>query len=581
MNATVCVVTTDKNDLVTAAAIARRAGVGRAAVSNWRKRYPAEFPRPRDGLFSWNEVLSWLTTTGKAGQLAGAGRTDTGTQRIEAVAPDVIGGHRVVPQERAIGAWTAEDLLARTMAALLPFPEDIGSPELGDEPDAGDPPVVLDPDCAGGALLAAVADQFGDHVQLVGHDTDEATARSAATRLRSHPLAPPYAVHTGDPESDNRLAAYAGTAAAVLCRGPASGLRAPLFDPRWSLTGSVDVDHELAWVTVCLSLLRPGGTAVVAIPPTISARSSGRELRSGLVRSGALREVIALPATLVVSGGSTVHLWVVRRPPADAAPVRMVDLSDLTDPADLPADGRQWGRLFSDAAPTTVRAVPRLDLLDGATDLLPAGHVAAQPFASSGELAGIVDRIRACHERIGDAFPEPVETPARRDRPSVTLAELERSGSLRVRARDTTPRAGDVLLRTLGQPPVVATGDVDDDKGVAQVVEIDPDRLDAHFLALFLRADVAALPTSNTHGAISRYDLRRCRVPCIPLAEQCRYGATFRHVLDLQDALSALSELGQGVLDQTLHGLTTGALLPAPITSRENIATDPNESEIL
>ncbi|MDN5914615.1 MAG: N-6 DNA methylase [Pseudonocardia sp.] len=572
--------TTDKDDLVTAAAIARRAGVGRAAVSNWRKRYPSEFPRPHDGLYSWTEVLGWLTTTGKAGQLAVAGRTDTGTQRIDAVAPDVIGGHRVVPQERAIGAWTAEDLLARTMAALLPFPEDVGSPESGDEPDAGDPPVVLDPDCADGGLLAAVADRFGDHVQLVGHETDEAIARSAAARLRSHPLAARYAVHTGDPEADNRLAPYSGTAAAVLCRGPASGRRAPLFDPRWSLGGSADVDHELAWVTVCLSLLRPGGTAVVAVTPANSARPSGRELRSGLVRSGALREVIALPATLVGSGGSMVHLWVLRRPPVDAAPVRMIDLSDLADPADLPADGRQWERLSSDAAPTTVRAVPRLALLDGDTDLLPAGHLAARPFAPPGELAGIVDRIRTCHERIGDAFPEPVETPARRDRPSVTLAELERSGALRIRARDTTPRTGDVLLKTLGRPPVVATGTVDDEKGVAQVVEIDPDRLDSHFVALFLRADVAALPVSNTHGAISRDDLRRCGIPRIPVAEQRRYGATFRHVLDLQDALSALSKLGRGVLDQTLHGLTTGALLPAPITPRENIATDPNESEI-
>ena len=70
---------------MTAAAIARRAGVGRAAVSNWRKRY-AEFPKPVGGgaspVFSWAEVERWLVATGKGDQLATAGRTTTGTQRL-------------------------------------------------------------------------------------------------------------------------------------------------------------------------------------------------------------------------------------------------------------------------------------------------------------------------------------------------------------------------------------------------------------------------------------------------------------------------------------------------------------------
>lgn len=581
MNAKVSAVNIDEGDLVTAAAIARRAGVGRAAVSNWRKRYPDEFPRPRNGLFSWSEVLRWLTVTGKAGQLAVAGRTDTGTQRIDDVAPPVIGGHPVVPQERAVGSLTGDDLLARTMAALLPFPEDVGSPELGDEPDAGDPPVVLDPDCADGAVLVAVADRFGDHAQLVGHTTDEAAARRAADRLRNHPLAPHYAVHTGDPASDNRLGPYTGTAAALVFRGPSQGRRSPGLDPRWSTADPTADEHDPAWVTACLSLLRPRGTAVVAVPPSVTARRAGRDLRAGLVRSGALRAVIALPGSLVEPGGTPVLLWVLRRPPVDDAPMHMVDLSALVDPADLPADLRQWERLLADAHPTSVRAVPRLELLDGDTELLPWHHLAPRSSGPAGELAGIVDRVRTGYARIGDAFPAPVESPAHRDRPTVTLAELERSGALRIRARDTTPRVGDVLLRTLGRPPVVATGTVDDENGVAQVVEIDGDRLDAHFVALFLRAEVAALPVSNTHGAVSRDDLRRCRLPRMPLAEQRRYGATFRHVLDLQSAIAALSTLGRGVLDQTLHGLTTGALLPAPITPRENIATEPNESEIL
>lgn len=70
----------------TAAWIARRVGVGRAAVANWRKRYP-DFPQPVAGglnspLFSWPSVQAWLVDTGRADQLAIAGRTGTGTQAI-------------------------------------------------------------------------------------------------------------------------------------------------------------------------------------------------------------------------------------------------------------------------------------------------------------------------------------------------------------------------------------------------------------------------------------------------------------------------------------------------------------------
>lgn len=76
----------DEHAEITAAAIARLAGVGRAAVSNWRRRYP-EFPKPVGGsptspTFSRVEVVAWLKKTGKADQLATAGRTQTGTQRV-------------------------------------------------------------------------------------------------------------------------------------------------------------------------------------------------------------------------------------------------------------------------------------------------------------------------------------------------------------------------------------------------------------------------------------------------------------------------------------------------------------------
>ncbi len=54
---------------VNSVGIARLAGVGRAAVSNWRRRYP-DFPAPVGGtenspLFDLAEVKEWLRKTNK------------------------------------------------------------------------------------------------------------------------------------------------------------------------------------------------------------------------------------------------------------------------------------------------------------------------------------------------------------------------------------------------------------------------------------------------------------------------------------------------------------------------------------
>lgn len=60
----------DTSDLVTAIGIARRAGVGQAAVWNWAKRHD-DFPKPvfsedRTNLWRWSQVKKWLEKTGRA-----------------------------------------------------------------------------------------------------------------------------------------------------------------------------------------------------------------------------------------------------------------------------------------------------------------------------------------------------------------------------------------------------------------------------------------------------------------------------------------------------------------------------------
>src|SRR5258705_13755104 len=86
-------------DEVTAAEIARLAGVGRAAVSNWRRRYD-DFPRPVGGpvtspTFALPEVEAWLQANRKL--------TDEGTP-----------ARRAEPDPAAADLATAMASLVRT-----------------------------------------------------------------------------------------------------------------------------------------------------------------------------------------------------------------------------------------------------------------------------------------------------------------------------------------------------------------------------------------------------------------------------------------------------------------------------------
>jgi hypothetical protein len=599
----VAVMAQGESDQITAAAIARLAGVVPAAVSNWRRRYP-DFPKavggsPTSPTFYRAEVEAWLKATGKSDQLATAGRTETGTQRVGDVAlartydalmrrdPHGTGQAASRARERlsrlikgmdpgSITDLRPPELLARSMAALLP--RNTATGRSGGS-DIDDVPVVLDPACGGGALLMAVADRFGDRVRLAGQELNEGFARIARFNLSGDASGAAYEVYVGDSLLDSQLAGYLGQAAAVLCEPPFDSPQWPsaelATDPRWEFGIPAPRDGELAWVQHCYAHLRPRGVAVIAVSQRICVQSSGEHIRGALVRSGALRTVIALPKDMSSVPATEICLWILQRPynDPDHGPVRMVDLSGLGDAADVPREFSAWRRLLDEDDPTVSRAVPRLQFLDGDANLLPSRYVATRAEASAADIASSTRRLESLYARIGQGLPRfPVpEHPARIS--NVTLGELERVGALTIRPRDATPREGDVLLRTQGRLPVVATGTASDDAGVAQVVEIDETRLDPHFVATFLKADVAALPVANTLGAVNRDDLRHCRIPRMPLAEQRRYGDAFRRLQELDVALRTLADVSEKVIEQTIHGLTTGVLAPGWAASEGETST--------
>nr|WP_129663326.1 N-6 DNA methylase [Phytoactinopolyspora endophytica] len=89
----------------------------------------------------------------------------------------------------------------------------------------------------------------------------------------------------------------------------------------------------------------------------------------------------------------------------------------------------------------------------------------------------------------------------------------------------------------------------------------DPERLDSDFLAGFLSAD------QNIQGAtvgtsIQRLDIKRLRVPLIPMERQCLYGQAFRRVRAMHSAANLAAKIARELADQWALGLTSGALLP-------------------
>lgn len=573
---------------ITAAAIARLAGVGRSAVANWRRRYP-DFPKPAGGspsspTFDRDEVEAWLKETGKAEQLATTGRTDTGTEQV-------------APPERSLSDLRPGDLLGRVMAALLP--RETADSATTDDDAAGweDLPVVVDPACGTGTALLAVADRFGDRVRLAGQELDPGLAKAALLRLSGDVSGAVYEVYVGDSLLDDQLAPYLRQAAAVVCEPPFDSPGWPetelTADPRWEFGIPAPRDGELAWVQHCYAHLRPRGVAVVAVSRRTCVQPSGEDIRAALVRLGALRAVIELPPKMSTAGGTDLCLWVLQRPAGtqDTGPVRMVDFSGLSDPVDVPREFASWRRLLADSerAPTDPagsRAVSRLDLLGGGANLLPSRYVADTAPVSATDLARITERLSSIYRQAGHGLPA-YQAPTRVTRTAyATLAELERAGALTIRARDTTQRTGDVVLRTMGRPPAVVTATVNeagreavaDVAGAAQVIEIDASRLDPYFVAVFLRGEVAALPVANTLSAVSRGDLRRCRIPRMPLAEQRRYGAEFQRLLELECALRSLADLSGKVIGQMIHGLTTGALAPERTMTDQAQSVDEGET---
>ncbi|MGW4049845.1 N-6 DNA methylase [Streptomyces sp. NPDC004779] len=676
---------------VTAAGIARLAGVGRAAVSNWRRRH-TDFPKPVGGTetspsFSLAEIERWLREQGKLAevplrervwqQLAGhpagtlTGLAHTGCvllllrERPPAVAalaalPDprfaealpgaleeVLTARFGTP--RAVTTPTAGELApaAPLLRAAVELAAELGGPRqafeflLGRHLDAnprqytltppplaelmaalaaaatasaGDPPagVLLDPASGTGGLLRAAAHP----ATLAVQDADPGLAALSALRLALHGDADIRSAAGDTLRADAFPELRADT---VLAHPPfnerAWGHDELAYDPRWEYGFPARTESELAWVQHALARLRDGGTAVLLMPPAVASRRSGRRIRADLLRRGALRAVIALPAGAAPPYGIPLHLWVLVRPAADRRPpaeALFVDTAGLVPDAGrdkLPWTSLQnavldaWaGRAGDD---TLARAVPVIELLDDEVDLAPARYLTAPDAGgSAAELAAVRERLDATLRSTLALAPTP--EPARpAPRPLTTVGELARTGALQLRTggqgaapagrevpvltehdvltgaapSGTLPEAadgqseepvlvreGDVVVPVLGGGPSARVVDAAT-AGAAlgrslQLLRPDPDALDPWFLAGFLRGTANNRQASSFASTATRLDVRRLQLPRLPLADQRRHGERYRSLAAFEEALRLTARLGEQLVQGLYDGLADGSVQP-------------------
>ncbi|MDZ5443413.1 N-6 DNA methylase [Micromonospora sp. 4G57] len=639
---------------ITAAEIARLAGVGRAAVSNWRKRHP-DFPAPVGGTpaspeFDLIQVEQWLRGQGKLPEVSPVDRlwrhlaptTDTAADALAAVGALLLARQRGErPSRRQVDRRVADllpeiDALAEDLGPQAAFdqlwqrfsapgpgrtwatPDDLADLMVGLADVGGG--AVLDPAAGSGATLRAAV--RAGCTCAYGQELDESLARLAGLWLALRDV--PGEIRPGD---SLRADAFPGrTVDAVLCHPPFGittwGHEELGYDPRWEYGLPPRTEPELAWVQHALAHLRPGGHAVLLMPPTAAGRRAGRRIRAELLRRGALRAVVALPPGVAAPHGVPLHLWVLRRPAADAPPPARALLIDAADGdlAELYARVLTTWRAFTAAPDVEIeevgfaRAVSVIELLDEEVDLTPARRQPAIGGEQSGEhLVRTRERLAAIVGELPALMPQVTPTPDGAAALTLSVGELARTGALqllgpiRTASSDGDGTSGDgppVLTvqdvlngedasgrddGKLGQEIPVAVGDVVVPMIArtltARVVSAEgallgrnlyllrpnPAALDSWFLAGQLRTSANEKQASSLSGTL-RFDIRRAQVRRLSLDEQRAHGEAFQRLEAFESAIRQAASLGAELVQLTADGLARGALHPDQRPSRKRPA---------
>ncbi|MEV4439370.1 N-6 DNA methylase [Streptomyces sp. NPDC049577] len=434
---------------VTLAEIARIAGVGRAAVSNWRRRYET-FPTPVGGTdtspqFSLDEVEDWLRQENKIKSpvspwdrlwpeyealgdrdAAGGIVARVGLRLSGAEAPHVLtalpplDGPQSDLLDRTVqlvgpgcGPQAFHQLLERWLRAhvrhITVTPEPLAElvATVARSVHCGPVHTVLDPACGSGSLLLAAGRRWNGGERALGfraQDSDPVLAALTTARLAlAGQIASDLsnlAVAVGDTlRADAHAAARADV---VLCNPPSNerdwGHGELATDMRWVYGQPPRTESELAWVQHAVASLAPEGVAVLVLPPAVAARRAGRRIRAGLLRAGVLRAVIALPPGAAPPYGVGLHLWVLSPEGSsgqrDTQPeVLLIDATHGLHPTAGDGGGFDWASVTAQVVKSLEGrighgsiSIPVVELLDERVDLTPARHIPGSRAATMVDL---------------------------------------------------------------------------------------------------------------------------------------------------------------------------------------------------
>ncbi|MEW2604444.1 N-6 DNA methylase [Streptomyces sp. NPDC047916] len=657
---------------VSLAEIARIAGVGRAAVSNWRRRHDS-FPSRIGGTdvspqFSLSEVEQWLRDNGKLRDVAGR---EFLWPRFEALGSRDASGLAIADAARRMRSPRARTTLAdlseearelageaarlgrsdgprETFEFLLQRWLDTHVRQLSTTPaplaslmarialdarlgEGSGGLTVFDPACGTGHLPVAAAEEYtGPDLTLVGCERDPALAALATARL-GFAAEGRADVRTEIVTADAlRADPFAGLRADIaLCNPPFNerdwGYEELATDQRWTHGLPPRTEPELAWVQHLLTHLRPGGTAVIVLPPAVASRKAGRRIRGSLLRTGMLRAVVALPPGCAQPHSVSLQLWVLRAAPDTPGPpgpvahdALLVDATRLAKSGGR-EQGPDWGTLtdFVRSAVSQLDApdgelpdgavrIPLLDLLDDEVDVTPGRYTSAGSDPSGVELAASWAELTESLGQLTDLTQQlsKLGLAEGESRATATVGDLVKAGALTLRAGQQPADATALSHRDTGLPlltvadllmdgtpsteiargtgPTVAEeGDVVV-AGVVRafrawvhegppialgpqlyVLRVEPAKLSAHFLAGCLRAPSNGRQAGTHASSSSRVDIRRLHVLQLPLEEQGSYAEVFRHLNAFRRLLSRADALGEQLADDIGDRLSAGGLTTA------------------
>ncbi|WP_214104590.1 N-6 DNA methylase [Acrocarpospora catenulata] len=485
---------------VSAADIARLADVGRAAVSNWRKRFD-DFPQPVGGTasspaFSLADIEEWLRRHDRYVEVAPLERV---WQRLRATNDDLrlgdavgyVGALLLYIQGDPAGwprlAGLADDQLLARLPVRVPagVAIDAGLIRVIAEVGLTQGPVdafdviceryveshsrrllatplnvaqlmvrigatagarMLDPACGIGTLLLA-----SDASRVFGQELNETAARLTAVRLRLHGLR--ATIKSGD--SLRADAFPAERVDAVVCNPPFNdrtwGYEDLTYDVRWEYGLPPRGESELAWVQHCLAHVRPGGLVVIMMPGVAASRRAGRRVRGNLLRAGALRAVITLSTGAAPASSGAPDLWVLRRPETGDPPLSEVLMVNAG--ADLSLAEQAW-QAFSTGGqlPGGSRTVRIIDLLDEEIDLATGHRLAIQEHVDSAGFAALRQKVVSLAKAVLADIPRLTEA-EHREVPMTNLGELSRAGVVAI-------LQGPLKLSPEGDRPVLTAKDL-------------------------------------------------------------------------------------------------------------------------